>query len=66
MSDCVNKEKAKLLYEEGAKEWKNGNKARAITLYGESARLDPDGPGTQALAFSKEIMDFYDKNQFNP
>lgn len=53
-------------YEQGAEAWKNGNRAAAMNLYAESAELDPEGPGATALKMSNEIMDFYDKNQFNP
>ena len=54
------------LYELGLLAWKNGNRAEAITLYNESAALDPNGPGVQALEMSMRIMNFYDKQQFNP
>ena len=64
--DDNSKEQARLLYESGAREWKAGNTAKAISLYSQSAQLDPDGPGAQALQMSREIMDFFDKNQYNP
>lgn len=54
------------LYELGLEAWKSGNIKRAITLYSMSAELKPDGPGAQALQLSRDIMDFYDTNQFNP
>ena len=65
-ADFSSTEKARMLYEEGATEWQKGNKAKAISLYSQSATLDPDGPGATALKMSNSIMDFYDKNQFNP
>lgn len=60
------KEEARRLYEEGAEAWKRGHRGVAMTLYAESAALDPDGPGATALAMSNEIMDFFDPNQLNP
>lgn len=67
INDLQNRrEKARLLFEKGAEAWKNGKRAEAISLYSESADLDPDGPGAQALEMSNRIMDFYDKQQFNP
>ena len=38
----------------------------AITAYERSAALDPEGPGATALEMTRDIMDFYDTNQFNP
>lgn len=60
------KETARRLYSEGAEAWKNGDRAKAITLYSESAAIDPDGPGVQALQMSNDIMDFFDTNRLNP
>lgn len=60
------KDNARILYEQGAEEWKKGNRAKAITLYSRSASLDPEGPGSLALKMTRDIMDFYDKNQLNP
>lgn len=58
--------RARQLYEQGADAWQKGDRAAAMTLYAESAELDPDGPGARALEMSNRIMAFYDKNQFNP
>jgi len=41
-------------------------RAAAITAYERSAALDPEGPGATALEMTRDIMDFYDTNQFNP
>ena len=54
------------LFHSGAKAWKEGDRATAMTLYAESAALDPDGPGKHALDMANEIMDFFDPNQLNP
>lgn len=66
LSTAEKKAKAVQLYEKGATAWQKGERGRAMTLYSQSAELDPDGPGMQALAMSRDIMNFYDKNQFNP
>lgn len=59
-------DKAVQLFELGAQAWKEGDRAKAIALYTESAQIDPEGPGAQALQMTQRIMDFYDKQQFNP
>lgn len=61
-----NKDRAVELYRLGSESWKNGDRGKAMSLYAESAQLDPEGPGATALQMSKDIMNFYDKNQFNP
>lgn len=59
-------EEARKLYEQGSEAWKKGDKAAAMTLYAQSAQLDPDGPGKTALDMAWNIMDFFDANQLNP
>lgn len=54
------------LYHWGRRAWQHGDRAAAITAYERSAALDPDGPGATALEMTRDIMDFYDTNQFNP
>ncbi len=61
-----NIEEARRLYEAGAKLWREGDRAGAITAYTSSATLDPQGPGATALELITGIMDFYDTNQYNP
>ena len=63
---ALNSQRAIELFHEGAKAWKKGDRGKAMTLYAESASLDPDGPGAHALEMSRDIMNFYDKNQLNP
>ena len=66
-ADAVNDRKLALsLYGEGRKAWQRGDRAAAITAYEKSAALDPCGPGATALIMVRDIMDFYDTNQFNP
>lgn len=54
------------LYRQGRRAWQHGDRAAAITAYERSAALDPEGPGATALEMTRDIMDFYDTNQFNP
>lgn len=50
----------------GRIEWKRGNRAAAIAAYGRAAAVDPDGPGATALAQAREIMNFFNKDLYNP
>lgn len=54
------------LYRRGRRAWQHGDRAAAITAYERSAALGPEGPGATALEMTRDIMDFYDTNQFNP
>lgn len=57
---------AEKLYREGVEAWRRGERGRAMSLYAESAELDPDGPARHALEMADDIMSFFDPNQFNP
>lgn len=57
---------AENLYREGVEAWRRGERGRAMSLYAESAELDPDGPARHALEMADDIMSFFDPNQFNP
>ena len=61
-----NKERALHLYRQGAELWRQGDRAGAIAAYTESAALDSEGPGATALEMTRDIMNFYDTQQFNP
>lgn len=61
-----NEERALELYRLGNEAWKKGDKGKAMSFYSESAAINPNGPGKTALEMTRQIMDFYDKNQFNP
>lgn len=65
-SSPTNIAQAAELYRQGAEAWKKGDRAKAMTLYSRSAELDPDGPGVQALNMTREIMSFFNPDQFNP
>lgn len=57
---------AEKLYREGVEAWRRGERGRAMSLYAESAELDPDGPARHALEMADDIMSFFDPNQLNP
>ncbi len=58
--------RARELYLAGVEAWKHDDRARAMTLYAESAELDPTGPGAHALEMARDIMNFFDPSQLNP
>lgn len=60
------REQALELYRRGAGLWRQGDRQGAIACYTESAALNPDGPGAVALEMTRDIMDFYDTQQYNP
>ena len=62
----TDKKRAQNLFQEGAKAWQQGERGKAMTLYAQSAELDPEGPGTHALKMAQDIMAFYDTNRLNP
>ena len=53
-------------YMKGKILWKLGKRAEAITAYGRSVELNPDSPAAIALAQTRQIMDFYNKDLYNP
>lgn len=54
------------LYMKGRIAWKQGHHSDAIGLYGRASALDPTGPATVALEQARQIMDFYNKDLYNP
>lgn len=59
-------ERAWVLYMKGRIAWKRGQKSRAISFYAEAAGLDPDSEAATALDQARRIMDFYNKDLYNP
>ena len=43
-----------------------GNVRLALNSYLESMDLDPDGPAAEAYRHLQELLDFYDKDYYNP
>lgn len=54
------------LYLRGRIEWKNGNKARAITFYEAAVAVDPHCEAAVALEQARNVMNFYNKDLYNP
>lgn len=46
--------------------WKLGRRGEAMSDYAEAAALDPGSPAVQALEQSRSIMQFYNKDLYNP
>ena len=44
----------------------NGNIRRALNSYLESMEIDPDGPAAEAYRHLQELLDFYNKDYYNP
>ena len=43
-----------------------GNVRMALNSYLESMELDPDGPAAEAYRHLQELLDFYNKDHYNP
>ena len=43
-----------------------GNVRLALNSYLESMELDPDGPAAEAYRHLQELLDFYNKDYYNP
>ena len=54
------------LYMRGRVHWRLGDMRRAMTDYSASAAINPDGPASLALGQTREILDFYCKDIYNP
>lgn len=44
----------------------NGNVRMALNSYLESMELDPDGPAAEAYRHLQELLDYYNKDYYNP
>lgn len=58
--------RAEAHFEAGRRLWAEGRRGEAITEYNNAVALDPDSPAAVALKMANEIMDFYDKQRYNP
>lgn len=50
----------------GQAAWHAGDMATAISHYEKAAALDPEGPAAVALDYARDIINFYNTDQFNP
>lgn len=54
------------LYERGNVFRKQGNWQEAINCYIEAIELNPDSPAVEAKAMLDDILNFYNKDAYNP
>ena len=50
----------------GMKHWSLGERALAINDYLEAIRINPDSKARQALQATNDILDYYNKDLYNP
>ena len=66
-SKGINREMlANAYYLRGNAYCQNGNVRMALNSYLESMELDPDGPAAEAYRHLQELLDFYNKDYYNP
>lgn len=59
-------EQSRLYYLRGKARWRLDSRGAAISDYEQAASLDPASEAVQALAMTREIMDFFNPDMFNP
>lgn len=57
---------SELYYQRGRLLWKLGRKTEAMSDYGRAIELDPESPAVAALQMAREVMDFYNRDLYNP
>ncbi|MDE5567778.1 MAG: tetratricopeptide repeat protein [Muribaculaceae bacterium] len=57
---------ADLFYQRGRLLWKLGRKTEAMSDYGRAVELDAESPAATALELAREVMNFYNKDLYNP
>lgn len=55
-----------VLFMRGRIAWKRGDKAGAISLYEQAVDVDPASEAAVALEQARNIMNFFNKDLFNP
>lgn len=53
-------------YEKGNEYRKQSNRQEAINCYLEAIALDPDSPAVEAKQMLEDILNFYNKDAYNP
>lgn len=64
--DTTRETLAQAYYLRGNAYRQNGNIRMALNSYLESMDLDPDGPAGEAYRHLQELLDFYNKDYYNP
>lgn len=54
------------IYLRGVKHWSLGQRSQAIQDYLEAIRLNPESKAKMAIKTAYEILNFYNKDLFNP
>lgn len=57
---------AELFFIRGKVKWKLDDRAGAITDYEHACAIDSNSPAVKALEISRDIMDFFNPDIFNP
>lgn len=53
-------------YNRGKEYWRQGRRGDAMSEYNKAILLDPHNPAATALEMANTIMDFYDRDRYNP
>lgn len=53
-------------FQRGKLYWKAGRRGEAMSDYARAEELDPGSPAAEALAQARAIMQFYNKDLYNP
>lgn len=53
-------------YRKGKEFQRAGNWQEAIHCYNEAIELNPDGPAVEAKRMAMDILNFYNKDMYNP
>ena len=64
ISECGNDDEA--LYERGKLYWRIGDYSSAIADYNAAVAINPNSKAAKALEMSQDIMNFYNKDVYNP
>lgn len=63
---CDKGDNSELLFERGKLQWKQGRKKEAMSDYAAAAQIDPESPAVTALEMARNVMDFYNRDMYNP
>ena len=66
MTSDINKERAAALYVQGNALRKQQLWSEAMNAYEQAAHLDPESPAVHARQMLMKIMNFYNKDLYNP
>ena len=64
--DTTRETLAQAYYLRGNADRQNGNIRMALNSYLEAMEIDPDGPAAEAYRHLQELLDFYNKDYYNP